>query len=253
MNLMGPDPKVLRPVLSILILLVLWQVAVFITNPPVFLLPGPLKVLATLWAQAPRLSWHALVTLGEIAAGMVIGGGSGILIALLLSRLPRVSLWVMPLLIGSQAIPVFALAPLLSLWFGYGFAAKVAMTTLIIYFPVVSCFYDGLRRTPALYLDLGRSLSASRSDLLWRIQVPAALPALVSGFKLAAVSAPIGAVVGEWVGASAGLGYLMLHANGRMQTDVMFAALFVLISLGITLYALTAWIGKQLVPYTRHI
>ncbi len=136
----------------------------------------------------------------------------------------------------SQAIPVFALAPILTLWLGYGIASKVAMATLIIYFPVTSAFFDGLRRTEPGWLDLARTMDGGRARILWHVRIPAALPALGSGLRVATAVAPIGAVVGEWVGASAGLGYYMLHMNGRMQTDAMFAALLTLALMAVAIY-----------------
>ena len=142
----------------------------------------------------------------------------------------------MPILVISQAIPVFALAPVLVLWLGYGLASKVAMATLIIYFPVTAAFFDGLRRTEPGWLDLARTMGGGRMSILRHVQVPAALPALSSGIRVATAVAPIGAIVGEWVGSSAGLGYLMLQANARMQVDVMFAALFILAIFAVSLY-----------------
>jgi putative hydroxymethylpyrimidine transport system permease protein len=148
----------------------------------------------------------------------------------------------MPILMASQALPVFALAPLLTLWFGYGLMSKVAMAVLIIYFPVTAAFYDGLRRIDPGWLDMARVMAGPnglpRRSVLLRIRLPAALPAFGSGLRVATAVAPIGAVVGEWVGSSAGLGYLMLHANGRMQTDLMFAALLVLAVMALGLYTL---------------
>ena len=131
---------------------------------------------------------------------------------------------------------MFALAPILVLWLGYGIASKVAMATLIIYFPVTVSFFDGLRRTEPGWTDLARTMGASRWKMLTRIRIPAALPALASGLRVATAVAPIGAVVGEWGGASAGLGYLMLHANGRVQTDLMFAALLTLAFFAVIIY-----------------
>jgi putative hydroxymethylpyrimidine transport system permease protein len=135
----------------------------------------------------------------------------------------------MPLLIFTQAVPVFALAPILTLWFGYGIASKVVMAVLIIYFPVTSAFYDGLTRVPADILDMAKIMGGTKRQIMRRIKIPHALPSLGTGLKLAAVYAPIGAVIGEWVGASNGLGYLMLLANGRAKTDLMFASLFTLV------------------------
>ena len=121
-------------------------------------------------------------------------------------------------------------------WLGYGIWSKILIAVLIIYFPVTSAFSDGLAATPKGWLDLARTMQARPHHMLWRIRVPAAMPALASGLRLAAVYAPIGAVIGEWVGASQGLGYLMLLANGRAKTDLMFAALAVLALMTLVLY-----------------
>ena len=157
--------------------------------------------------------------------------------------------WLLPLLLVSQAVPVFAIAPLLTLWFGFGMASKVVMATMIIFFPVATAFYDGLRRTDPGLLDLAATMGATKGAMLWRIRLPSALPALASGLRVAAAVAPIGAVVGEWVGASAGLGYLMLHANGRSQADVMFAALFVLALMALALWFTVDRLLRRAIPW----
>jgi putative hydroxymethylpyrimidine transport system permease protein len=138
---------------------------------------------------------------------------------------------------------------LLVLWLGYGMASKVAMAVLIIYFPITAAFYDGLRRADPEMLDLVRLLGASRFDTIRLIRLPAALPALASGLRVGASVAPIGAVVGEWVGSSGGLGYLMLHANARMQIDLMFAALLVLAAMALALYLAVDRLGRRLAPW----
>jgi putative hydroxymethylpyrimidine transport system permease protein len=192
---------------------------------------------------------HAGVTLAEMLLGLLLGTLLGGASALLLAAWPAGRRWLLPLLVVSQAVPVFALAPLLTLWLGFGMASKVAMATLIIFFPVATAFYDGLRRTEPGWLDLAATMGASPGAVLWRLRVPAALPALASGLRVAAAVAPIGAVVGEWVGASAGLGYLMLHANGRSQTDVMFAALAVLAAMALALWFAMDALLRALLPW----
>ena len=204
---------------------------------PPYILPGPELAVAAWWRRAPLILDHAAVTLAEIVLGLTIGALVGAATALTLAFYRPARTWLLPVLISSQAVPVFALAPLLVLWLGYGMASKVAMAVLIIYFPVTATFYDGLRRTEPGWLDLAATMGASRSAALLRIRAPAALPAFASGLRVATAVAPIGAVVGEWVGASAGLGYLMMHANARMQIDLMFAALLTLAVIALTLYA----------------
>ena len=228
--------RIARPLIIFAGLLVAWQAFVWLTGVPRFILPGPGAVLATFVARFDVIAGHAAVTLAEIliglALGTLLGGTSALVMAYFRSARP----WLMPVLVVSQAVPVFALAPVLVLWFGYGVAPKVAMATLIIYFPVTAAFYDGLRRTEPGWLDLARTMDASKWRMLRHVRLPAALPALASGLRVAAAVAPIGAVVGEWVGASAGLGYYMLLMNGRVQTAAMFAALFALALIAVTVY-----------------
>lgn len=230
-------------------LVLLWQGLVWVTGVPPFLLPSPWRVAQALAARWDSIAGHALVTGTQILAGLALGALLGSAMALTLVAWRGGRRWLLPVLVVFQAIPVFAIAPLLTLWFGFGMASKVVMATLIIFFPVATAFYDGLRRTEPGLLDLAATMGAPRAAVLWRLRVPAALPALASGLRVAAAVAPIGAVVGEWVGASAGLGYLMLHANGRSQTDVMFAALFVLALMALALWFTMDRLLRRAIPW----
>ncbi len=225
-----------RALTTALGLLLAWQLVVWASGAPPFILPGPLAVARALAARLTLILEHAAITAVEIVLGLIIGALLGSLSGLLLAAFRTARRWLLPLLVISQALPVFALAPLLVLWLGYGLASKVAMAVLIIYFPVTAAFFDGLRRTDPGWLELARVMNAGRHAVLWHIRVPAALPALASGLRVATSVAPIGAVVGEWVGSSAGLGFLMLHANARMQADLLFAALVVLAAMAVGLY-----------------
>ena len=226
----------LRPVVIVAGLVATWQMLVIVTGAPPYILPGPGEVAAA-WAEHWLLILdNAALTLAEIVLGLVLGTALGCLSAMTMAYFRPARRWLLPVLVVSQAVPVFALAPLLVLWLGYGMASKVAMATLIIFFPVTSAFQDGLRRTDPGWIDLARTMDAGRWAILRHVRIPAALPALASGLRVATAVAPIGAVVGEWVGSSAGLGYLMLHANARMQVDVMFAALATLALLAVALY-----------------
>jgi putative hydroxymethylpyrimidine transport system permease protein len=205
--------RLLRPLVILLGLIAAWQIVVMATGAPHYILPGPAGVARALLARWPELIGHAGVTVLEILLGLALGALLGCVSALVIASFRPARRWLLPVLVVSQAIPVFALAPVLVLWLGYGLASKVAMATLIIYFPVTAAFFDGLRRTEPGWLDLARTMGGSRSAILRHVQVPAALPAL------------------------AGLGYMMLQANARMQVDVMFAALFLLAVFAVGLYA----------------
>ncbi len=228
--------RAVRPLAILAGLVLAWQAVVLATGAPPYILPGPAATAAA-WVESRTLILdHAATTAAEILLGLLLGAALGTASALVMAYFRPARRWLLPVLVISQAIPVFALAPLLVLWLGYGLASKVAMATLIIYFPVTAAFTDGLRRTDPGWLDLARTMDASRWTILWHVRIPAAMPALASGLRVAAAVAPIGAVVGEWVGSSAGLGYLMLHANARMQVDLLFAALLTLAVMAVALY-----------------
>ena len=207
----------------------------------------------TWWKSRALIAEHTLATGIEVLVGLAVGAVLGVATALQLatSRIARVL--VRPMLVFTQALPVFALAPILTLWLGYGLWSKVAMAVLIIYFPITSAFFDGFMRTPQGYLDLAQTVQAKPRAILWRIRVPAALPSLASGLRLAAVYAPIGAVIGEWVGSSQGLGYLMLLANGRAKTDLMFAAMLTLGVLSVLLYATAVRLTAHMVDENKSL
>ncbi len=241
--------SVLRPVTVLCGLLLAWQAVIWLTAVPPYILPAPIEVLAAWSDRADLILSHAATTVAEMLLGLAAGVLLGMTSALTLAHFPPARPWVLPLLVVSQALPVFALAPILVLWLGYGMASKVAMATLIIYFPVTAAFYDGLRRVEPGWLDLASTMGASRRAVLRHIRIPAALPALATGLRVATAVVPIGAVVGEWVGSSAGLGYLMLHANARMQIDLMFAALATLAVFALAFYFAVDWALRRAITW----
>jgi putative hydroxymethylpyrimidine transport system permease protein len=241
--------SLLRPLTVCVGLLAAWQLVVWLTGLPPFILPDPARVADALVERGALLAEHAATTFVEIVAGLVLGTVVGAASALAVSYFEPMRRWLLPILVVSQAIPVFALAPILVLWLGYGLASKIAMAVLIIYFPVTAAFYDGLRRTDPGWLDLARVMNGSRWQTLRRVRLPAALPALASGLRVAAAVAPIGAIIGEWVGSSAGLGYLMLQANARVQIDAMFAALIVLAVIALAVYFTLDAVLKRALPW----
>ena len=242
----------LRVVISTAIILGLWQLVVVVFEMPSFILPAPIEVFNKLIERYDVLLKHTWVTAQEILLGLLLGLSMGLFFALQMLLFEPLKRWLLPILIASQAVPVFAIAPVLMLWLGYGIASKVVMAAIIIFFPVTTCCYDGLRNTPRGYLDLVQTMGATKWQRLRHIQLPAALPTLASGVRVAVVIAPIGAVVGEWVGSSEGLGYLMLQANARMIIDEMFAALFILAVLSISLYFVTDKLLKKAIPWESH-
>lgn len=246
-------PRLLRPLITLGGLLLFWEAVVWRFDLPPYILPPPHRIAMTMLTRADRLFAEAAVTIAEMLLGLVFGALLGAAAALGLLLSPVTRRWLLPVIVASQAIPVFALAPLLVLWFGYGLASKVIMAMLIIFFPVAAALYDGLRRTEPGWLDLAHVMTGGserhRYRILLQIRLMAALPAFASGLKVAAAVAPIGAVIGEWVGASAGLGFLMLQANARVQTELMFAAMIVLALCAVALYATVDGISRRLLPW----
>lgn len=235
--------------LGLVLLVALWQAGVWLFAPARYILPPPIAVASTFLRQPGFLLQNSLVTLTEIGVGLVIGAALGIATAFGVAALPRLGRLVWPMVLILQAFPVFVLAPLLVLWLGFGLASKVAMTTIIIFFPVASAFADGLRRTDQEILDAVSLEGAGHWQTLVSIRVPLAIPTLVSGLRVAAPLAPLGAVVGEWVGASGGLGFVMVQANARMQTDTVFAAMVILAVLTLILRLLIDRLTSDLAPW----
>ncbi len=239
----------IKPVVITAILILTWEGIVLGFDMPAYILPSPFDVFSTLLHESSHLWEHTLITAGEIILGLLIGVALGVLLALSIVAFSPLQRWLLPILLISQAIPVFAIAPLLVLWLGYGMASKIAMTTLIIFFPVTTCCYDGLRQTQTGWLEMAQVMGAKPLYLLRYIRWPAALPALASGLRVAVTIAPIGAVIGEWVGSSGGLGYLMLQANAQLKTDEMFASLVILAVMTIGLYYLVDAFLRWLIPW----
>ncbi|TWI82210.1 putative hydroxymethylpyrimidine transport system permease protein [Roseibium hamelinense] len=234
---------------GIAIALVSWEALVRFFNLPPFMLPGPIRVAEAFQKQAGFLLYHASITASETLLGFVLGVLAGSLLAVTMWLYPMVRQGLMPVILVTQSLPVFAIAPILVLWLGFGLASKVVMAVLVIFFAVTSTFFDGLRRADEGLADLARLYRLSRWKELYYFRIPAGLPALASGIRIAAVFAPIGAIVGEWVGAKGGLAFIMLQSNARMQTDVMFAALILLAIMVLLLRFVVDHLTRFLVPW----
>jgi putative hydroxymethylpyrimidine transport system permease protein len=228
--------KIGKPTFAVITLLLLWQGCVALWRLPPYILPAPKEVFVTLYLQHALLLRESLPTLMEILLGLVLGVLVGCTGGIITAYYRPLKTWLLPLLILSQAVPTFVIAPLLVIWLGYGLSAKIITSMLMIFFPVASATYDGLQQTPAEWIALARTMGARSLQLFLRVRLPAALPAIGSGIRIAAAAAPLGAIVGEWVGASHGLGYLMLNANARMDIALMFSAVILLIFMSLLLY-----------------
>jgi putative hydroxymethylpyrimidine transport system permease protein len=236
-----------RGMIVIIFLILLWQGLVSLFQLPSYILPSPIMVFNTLYLRSDLLVVEAIPTIIETLSGLLLGILLGCFAGFCMAFFRPIAWGLLPLLVISQAIPTFAIAPLLVIWLGYGMASKIMTTIIMLFFPIANAFYNGLSQTELGWLDLAKSMNANQWKTFWHIRIPAALPYLATGIRIAAAIAPIGAIVGEWVGASHGLGFLMLNANARMQIDLMFAALIVLIILSLSLYFMTdRWLKKMI-------
>jgi putative hydroxymethylpyrimidine transport system permease protein len=241
---------VLKPqIVALLAAALLWEGAVRLFELPLWYLPAPSHVAATVWTNFHLILPSAGVTAVETLFGLALGVAVGMALALGMASSRWLAEALGPLAVVSQAIPFMALAPLLMIWFGFGMTSKVAMAALVIFFSVTAAFYEGLRRADENLIDLARLYGATPWQILFNIRVPAALPHLGAGLKLAAAYAPLGAIAGEWVGSDGGLGIMMTYHTARMQTDMVFAAMTVLVA-----FCLSTWLLMSLFAgwLTRH-
>lgn len=236
----------LRGGLSVLVAVAAWQAVVSVTDAPRFILPGPALVAQALWDNAALIARNALWSAGNLALGLAIGVALGVETALLLALSRRARWLLRPMLVAAQAVPVFALAPVITLWLGYGMPSKIVMIALVTYFPVASALFDRLMALPPGLIDLSRLSGASRWREMLLLRLPHATPGLMSGLRLAVVFGPLAVLIGEWVGSSQGLGHLILMANGRGQTALMFACLIVLAALSLCLWGVVEALDRRL-------
>ena len=221
-----------------------WEAAVRVFEIKAYLLPTPSAVAVETWNSAALLWQHGLITLNEVLLGFASAVILGVVIALAVFFVPLFKRTLYPLVIALQGIPKVALAPLIVVWFGYGVSSKVIMAFLFAFFPVVISTLGGLATTPDNLLEHFRALRMSAWDTFWKLRVPSALPNFIDGCKVAMPLAVIGAVVGEFVGSSDGLGNLILLASGASRTALMFATLLAVTVLSLVLYLVVELLGS---------
>jgi putative hydroxymethylpyrimidine transport system permease protein len=234
-------------------LLAVWEAVVRLAAVPAWLLPSPSAVATTMVAERGLLLTNARVTLIEVLVGFALALAVGLLLAFLIDVSPLLERAVYPLVVASQAVPVPAIAPLLLVWFGYGLLPKVLVTALVGFFPIVVATVDGLRAADRETLAMLRSFGAGPLAQFRLVRLPAALPAIFSGARIAVAVCVIGAVFGEFVGASEGLGYLLTRAIAQFRTDRVIAAVALLSLMGMGLFSLVALAERILLPWRRFV
>ena len=224
-----------------------WEVSVTLLHTPIYILPAPSRVLQTLDANTGTYAEATLITLGEALTGLFFGLLAGTLLASLLILQPGLEGGVMTLAILLKSTPMVAIAPLLTLWLGFGVAPKVIITALLTFFPVLVNMLSGLQHPDPALLDLFRAWQASRWEIFLHLRLPSAAPFLFAALKISAPLALIGAVVAEWTGASGGLGRIMWLAYSNLNLPFLFAAIFLLAAFGMILYWLLASIERKVI------
>lgn len=233
--------------LSVLLGILAWHLFTRYGGIPNFILPSPLSV----WARFLRalqdgsLLYHTGITLIEIVLGLLAGALLATVVGYLLAKSPALERILSPYVVASQAIPIVAIAPLLVLWLGDGILSKVVICALIVFFPVLVNTIVGVRAVPIALYDLMNSLHATRSQILWKVEVPSSLPVFLGGLRIGATLSVIGAIVGELVDAEEGLGFLLQLGDFQYDTPMVFVAVFTLIGLALMLYGIVILLEKR--------
>lgn len=239
------------PALTFLLILLFWEFAVQFFKVNQILLPRPTQVLKVLITERVLLVEHMWITLYEILIGFILALIVGIGIAIVITHSSILKKTLYPLLIASQNIPKIAVGPLLVLWIGMGIASKAILVLLICFFPIVVNTATGLEDVPQEMNDLLRSLNASKAQIFRKIRLPNAFPHILSGMKVSITLAVIGAIMGEFIAANKGLGFLILLSSGSFNTSLMMAAIGVLVIIGIVLFGLMSLLTDILAPWRK--
>lgn len=237
---------------SFVLLLLLWEAVVVLGAYDKFILPGPLDVVRQFGVVLAdgRLQRHSLITISEVIPGLLIGSFISLPLGYLLAKSPLAERLISPYLIASQAIPVIAIAPLLTIWIRSTFWARVLVAVLVVFFPVLINIITGLRSVPRELYELMASLQATRWQIFRKLEWPAALPIVLAGLKLGATLSVIGALVGEFIQPKTeGLGYLLITARYQFKTDLVFVVLFTLAAIALSLYGLVSLAEKRLLRW----
>ncbi|HWV88731.1 MAG TPA: ABC transporter permease [Burkholderiales bacterium] len=241
--------KRLAPLAGILVFLAVWEAGVRILKVPPYLMPPPSAVFFVFVNEFQKLLYHGWVTTYEMLAGYALAVAVAVPLAIAITSSERFDRFITPQMLFFQVVPKVAIAPLFLVWFGVGATPKILVAFLISFFPIVIDAAVGLRSMSAEMRDLARSMGASRWQVFAQFRLPTSLPYLFSGLKVAATLAVAGAVVGEFVGADKGLGYLLLVTNSNMETALMFATIVALTIIGLVFFYAVEFLEKLLIPW----
>lgn len=239
------------PVAVAVIVIALWEACVRIFDVPLYLLPAPSKIVSALVDNRSELLRHTIVTLEEAVLGLLIALALGMLTAILMDRSRTFRHSVYPHLVVTQTVPVMVLAPLFSIWLGFGMAPKVLIVIFMCYFPITISFADGLAQVSPKQINLLTSFQASTWQIYTMVKIPSAAPSLFSGLKVAATYCVGGAIVGEWISSSAGLGYYMLRVKNGYMLDKVFATVVIVVVISLLLNGCVSLAKHWLCPHGK--
>jgi ABC-type nitrate/sulfonate/bicarbonate transport system permease component len=234
------------PALLVIAFIAIWELFVRVAQPPRFILPAPSAIAAAFPAMVEQLAGHSVATLTIIMLGFVAGSVGGLVLAVVMSFSPMLRAGIYPIVIASQTTPKIAVAPLLLVWFGIGLLPKVLIVALLAFFPVLINTLAGLDSTDRGHLELLKSVNASRWQTYRQVRLPAAIPFVFAGLKLALTVSVIGAIIGEWIAGNQGLGFLLLFYNANLRTTQLFVVLVTLVVLATALFALLVVVERVL-------
>ncbi len=238
-------------VILILIGIAIWELLVRVLDVPHYIWPSPSLIAATIRDDIGDLAHHTGVTLTEVVTGFAIAVAAGLGFGILLHLSTAARRGMYPILIASQSVPTIVLAPVFALILGYGIGPKLAIIALFCFFPIVVGTIDGLRSVDPEYVRMMLTLDADRWAIFRRVEFPAALPQIFTGTRVAATYAAIGAVFGEWAGADSGLGWQMLQAKGRLDTELVFADIVFITAMALALFGLVSLVERLTIPWAR--
>lgn len=247
--MLGANKDKLLPVLFLIFLLGVWEGLIRLLEVPPFVLPGPINVLKELYygLASGVFLYHTWITFLEMVLGFLLGSLGGFVLGVLISQVKLIERIFYPYVVALQTLPKIAIAPLFVIWFGFGITSKIVVTALVSLFPVMVNVIVGLKSVDANQLDLMKSLCASKWQVFRMCKFPASLPLLFAGLQIGIVFSVIGAIVGEFVGAEAGLGYLITLLNFKLQVAAVFAVLIILSFIGIILHSIVRIISNRII------
>ena len=239
------------PVAVIIGLLLIWEGAVRLFQIPLYVLPSPLQVMKALAEESATLAGHAVITVAEALIGIGISMALAVFLGIVMDCFPLMRQGIYPILVVTQTVPMIVMAPILIIYMGFGIGPKILTVVLMCFFPVAVSFSDGLAQVDQEYVNLVRSYGASQWKAYGLVKIPASIPSLLSGLKVAATYSISGAVVGEWIGAQRGLGYYLLRVQNSSMLDRVFACVVVIIFFRLCMTGLIRLYQYRALPYLR--